>query len=64
MDSNGFVVAATGKDERGFDGAGGRVLSEAPSFVSVAFESLEQFHLASSFVKLHGEWSDEFVKSV
>ena len=41
MDSNGFVAAATGEDERGFGGAGGRVLSEAPYFVGVAFESLE-----------------------
>ena len=62
MDSNGFVTAARGEDERGFGGAGGRVPSKAPYSVSVAFESLEWFHLASSFVKLHREWSDEYVK--
>ena len=41
MDSNGFVAAARGEDERGFGGVGGWVPSEAPYFVSVAFESLE-----------------------
>ena len=64
MDSNGFVAAARGEEERGFVGAGGRIPSKAPYSVSVAFESLELFHLASSFVKLHGELSDESVKSV
>jgi len=40
-DSNGFVAAARGEDERGFGGAGGRVPSEAPYSVGVAIESLE-----------------------
>ncbi|KAK7830284.1 hypothetical protein CFP56_028375 [Quercus suber] len=41
VDSNGFVAAARGEDERGFGGAGGWVPSEAPYSVGVAFESLE-----------------------
>ena len=40
-DSNGFVAATRGEDERGFGGAGGRVPSEAPYSVGVAIESLE-----------------------
>ena len=41
MDSNGFVAAARGEDERGFGDAGGRVPSEDSYSVGVAFESLE-----------------------
>ena len=41
MDSNSFVAAARGEDEKGFSGAGDRVPSEDSFSVGVAFESLE-----------------------